>query len=173
MLLGINTVFAKLETFRLDYENEFDYEYDFLETFRFDYEYKFDYEYDLLETFRFDYEYEFDYEYDFLETFRFDYEYEFDYEYDFLETFRFDYEYEFDYEYDFLETFRFDYEYDFLAFALVMLTSRSSASLAINTTATRFDPTMILRTPVKNLIVPKVVLVLVKFEVLKQYKPII
>ena len=34
---------------------------DFLETFRFDYEYEFDYEYDFLETFRFDYEYEFDY----------------------------------------------------------------------------------------------------------------
>ena len=43
------------------------------QTFRFDYEYEFDCEYDFLETFRFDYEYEFDYEYDFLETFRFDY----------------------------------------------------------------------------------------------------
>ena len=43
------------------------YEYDFLETFRFDYEYEFDYKYDFLETFKFDCEYEFDYEYDFLD----------------------------------------------------------------------------------------------------------
>ena len=71
-----------------------------------------------------------------LETFRFDYEYEFDYEYDLLETFRFDYEYE------------FDCEYDFLAFELVMLTTRSSAVLVINRrTARRFDPTTNLPTP--------------------------
>ena len=56
----------------------------------------------------------------FKKTFRFDYDYEFDHEYyDFLETFRLDYEYE------------FDYEHDFLAFELVLLTTRSSAILVI------------------------------------------
>ena len=37
-----------METFRFDYKNELDYEYDFLETFRFDNEYEFDYQYDFL-----------------------------------------------------------------------------------------------------------------------------
>ena len=96
-------------------------EYDFLETFRFDYEYQFDCGYDFLETFRFDYEYQFDCGYDFLETFRFDYEYQFNYEHDFLETtFRFDYEYE------------FAYEHDFLVYELVTLTARSSAIVVAN-----------------------------------------
>ena len=60
------------------------------------------------------------------------------------ETFRSVYEYE------------FDYEYEFLAFELVMLTTRSSTiSVANRRTATRFDPTTILRTPVKNFVVPR------------------
>ena len=76
-----------------------------------------------------------------------------------IETFRFDEEYEFDYEKDFLGTFRFDYEcgfdkYYLLVFALVMLTTRSSILVA-NRMPTRFDPTMILRTPVTNLVAPK------------------
>ena len=77
-----------------------------------------------------------------------------------IETFRFDYEYEFDYENDFLGTFRFDYEcgfdnkYHLLVFALVMLTTRSSILVA-NRMPTRLDPTMILRTPVTNLVAPK------------------
>ena len=97
-----------------------------------------------------------DYEYDFLETFGFDYEYEFSYEYDFSETFRFECEYEFDYEYDFLETFRFDYEYTAGAFELLMLSTKSSAILAVNAgTASRFDPTTILQIPVKSLDAPK------------------
>ena len=62
-----------------------------------------------------------------------------------LETFRFDYEYE------------FDYEYDLLAFVeLVMLTSRSSATLVINRRkARRFDPTVLRTAPVENLVVTK------------------
>ena len=51
-----------LETFRFDYECEFDYKYDFVETFRLDFEYEFDYEYDVLETLTLD---QFDYGYDF------------------------------------------------------------------------------------------------------------
>ena len=97
-----------------------------------------------------------DYEYDFLETFGFDYEYEFNYEYNFSETFRFECEYEFDYEHDFLETFRFDYEYVAGAFELLMLSTKSSAILAVNAgTASRFDPTTILQIPVKSLDAPK------------------
>ena len=55
-----------------------------------------------------------------------------------------------------LVIFKFDYEYDFLSFELVMLTTRSSAIIVVNSrTATRFDPTTIPRTLVKNLVVPK------------------
>ena len=55
-----------------------------------------------------------------------------------------------------LVIFKFDCKYDFLAFELVMLTTRSSAIIVVNSrTATRFDPTTIPRTLVKNLVVPK------------------
>ena len=61
-----------------------------------------------------------------------------------METFEFNFEYE------------FDYEYDFFTFEVVILTTRSSAILVLNKRAvTRFDPTKILRSPVKNLVVPK------------------
>ena len=54
------------------------------------------------------------------------------------------------------ETFRSVYEYEFLAFELVMLTTRSSTvPVANRRTATRYDPATILRTPVKNFIVPR------------------
>ena len=45
---------------------------------------------------------------------------------------------------------RFDYDYDFLAFKLVMLTTRSSVN---RRTDTIFDSTTTLQTPVKNLVV--------------------
>ena len=61
-----------------------------------------------------------------------------------LATFRYDYEY------------LFHYEYDFSDFELVMLTTRCSTIVQVNRrTATVFDPTKILRTPVKNLVVPR------------------
>ena len=55
-----------------------------------------------------------------------------------------------------LGTFTFDCEYDFLALELVMLTTRSSTSLVVNRrTTTRFESRMILRIPIKNLVIPK------------------
>ena len=58
-----------------------------------------------------------------------------------------------------METFGFEYEtslthyeYDFLAFDRALLTTRSSAILVVNRTATRYDPTTIWRIPVTNLI---------------------
>ena len=61
-----------------------------------------------------------------------------------------------------METFKSDCECDFFAFELITaLTTRSSAIFIINRrTATNFDPTTILQTPIKtDLVVPKVVLV--------------
>ena len=48
--MGI-VVKALIETYKFDYEHEFDYKYDFLKTFRFDYKYEFDCECDFSETF--------------------------------------------------------------------------------------------------------------------------
>ena len=56
--------------------------------------------------------------------------------------------------------YEFDYQFDFLAFEPVMLTTRSSAVLETNRrTATMFHSTTTLQTPAKNLVVPKIVLV--------------
>ena len=58
-----------------------------------------------------------------------------------IANFRFDYEY------------MFDYEHNFLAFDLVMLTTRYQAILVEKRkTVTRFDPTTILRTHVTHLV---------------------